>query len=114
MARFHQLFRCIGEAVCANGLKALAGLVPMGGVVFEIAENTCQRLRESQQDEQLAEFAGTSGELPAAIGLLCRNGAISRARSGVSLSAMSSNLALARPALLAEYRAWSAACKRSG
>jgi serine/threonine protein kinase len=53
MARFRLLLRCIGEAVCANGLRALAGLVPMGGVVYDVAENAYQRLREAQQDEQL-------------------------------------------------------------
>ena len=57
MPKIHQLFRCIGEAVCANGIKALAGLVPMGAVVFDIAENTCQRLRESQQDDLLTDLA---------------------------------------------------------
>jgi serine/threonine protein kinase len=53
MARLRLLFRCIGEAVCANGLKALAGLVPMGGVIYDVAEDACQRLREAQQEDQI-------------------------------------------------------------
>ena len=63
MARLRLLLRCIGEAVCANGLKALAGLVPMGGVIYEVAENACQRLREAQQEDQilaLVEAAATA------------------------------------------------------
>jgi serine/threonine protein kinase len=53
MARFRLLLRCVGEAVCANGIKALAGLVPMGGVIYEVAEYACQRLREAHQEEQM-------------------------------------------------------------
>src|SRR5262245_21125177 len=48
-----QLFRCVGEAVCANGLKALAGLVPLGAALYDIAENACQRLREASQEEHI-------------------------------------------------------------
>src|SRR5262249_49107882 len=60
MAALHHLFRCLGEAICNNGLKALAGLVPLGGVLYDVAENACQRLRESQQDDQLNELVAAA------------------------------------------------------
>jgi serine/threonine protein kinase len=65
MARLKLLFRCIGQAACANGLKALAGLVPLGGVLYEIAENACQRLREEEQDEQLRALMEAAAQAPA-------------------------------------------------
>jgi eukaryotic-like serine/threonine-protein kinase len=53
MPRFKLLFKCIGQAVCANGLKALAGLVPLGGVVYDVAADALQRLREERQDDEI-------------------------------------------------------------
>jgi molecular chaperone DnaK len=48
MARFGVLFRCLAEAICARGLRALVGLVPFGDVLFEVASDTLERLRRVQ------------------------------------------------------------------
>src|SRR5947209_59201 len=56
MARWKVLFKCIGQAVCANGVKALAGLVPFGAAVYDIADDACRRLREEKQEEQLRDL----------------------------------------------------------
>ncbi|MGL4553896.1 MAG: hypothetical protein ACRC33_22280, partial [Gemmataceae bacterium] len=48
MASFHRLMTYLGEAICARGLKTLAECVPLGGALFEIAENACERAREGQ------------------------------------------------------------------
>jgi serine/threonine protein kinase len=64
MPRLKVLFRCIGQAICANGLKALAGLVPLGGVVYDIAENACQRLHEEGQDEQIRALVEAAAQAP--------------------------------------------------
>lgn len=53
MARLQVLFRCIGEAVCAQGLRGLAGLVPFGEVVYDVARDALERFRRSQDQEQL-------------------------------------------------------------
>jgi serine/threonine protein kinase len=56
MAGLRDFLGCIGEAICANGLKALAGLMPLGGAVYEIAENVWHRLRESKQDKKIQQL----------------------------------------------------------
>ena len=37
MASFKILLRSIGEAVCAKGLRALAGAIPFGEVLYDVA-----------------------------------------------------------------------------
>jgi hypothetical protein len=53
MARWRVWFECVGKAVCAQGLKALVGLVPLGEALFDIAANALGWLREQRQEEQL-------------------------------------------------------------
>jgi serine/threonine protein kinase len=57
MAGFFQLFRCIGEAFCARGLRALADVVPLGGAVYEVAEYAWQRFNDLSRDEEVAQLA---------------------------------------------------------
>ena len=49
------LLRCIGEAVVARGLKALAGLVPMGEQIYNIAEEVIERYRKRQLEGQIRQ-----------------------------------------------------------
>jgi len=51
MAQFAVLFRCIGSALCAKGLKALVGLVPFGESLYEIAEETWKQFRQHHHDQ---------------------------------------------------------------
>ncbi len=65
------LMRCVAEAVMANGVKGLAGLVPGGGFLFEVATDTLRRLREEKRaaalrDEMLSAAAATFDEARAA------------------------------------------------
>src|SRR5262245_44782893 len=60
------LFRCIAQAVRAQGLRALADLVPFGGVLYDVAQDACQRLREEQQEEQLRALVEAAAQAPAA------------------------------------------------
>lgn len=46
------LFRCVGEAVCACGLRGLAGAVPFGEVLYDVAAGSLERFR---QERLLAE-----------------------------------------------------------
>jgi serine/threonine protein kinase len=56
MARFHLLIRCIGEAVVAQGIKGLMGLVPFGDRLYEIASDAHGRYRQfCQNQEALAQ-----------------------------------------------------------
>src|SRR4051794_28109123 len=57
MAGFFQLFRCIGEAFCARGLRVLAEAVPLGGAVYDIAELAWQRYNDAGRDEQVEQLA---------------------------------------------------------
>jgi serine/threonine protein kinase len=61
MSRLRFFLRCIGEAVCAKGLKALCSLVPMGEAVFEIAEDAYHRIkRNGEEKEQQAALAAVA------------------------------------------------------
>jgi hypothetical protein len=52
MASFHGLLRSIAEAVCAKGLRALAGAVPFGEVLFDVAGDAVERVRQQQNQEE--------------------------------------------------------------
>src|SRR5262249_24866810 len=64
MSKLGLFFRCIGEAVCAKGLKAICSLVPMGEFLYEVAEHTWGRMREHSQEEQLAALASAASATP--------------------------------------------------
>jgi hypothetical protein len=49
--------RCVGEAVAARGLRALAGLVPLGEQLFDIALETIERYRRRQIEGQIRQDA---------------------------------------------------------
>ncbi|HEY7156703.1 MAG TPA: protein kinase [Gemmataceae bacterium] len=42
------LLRCIGAAICAKGMRALAGAVPFGEVVYEVAAESLERFRQER------------------------------------------------------------------
>jgi serine/threonine protein kinase len=48
------LFRCLGQAVCARGLRALVGAIPFGEAVCDIAADAYERLRRESDEEKLA------------------------------------------------------------
>src|SRR5262249_15193235 len=61
MPKLRLLLRCIGEAVCVKGPKALLSLVPFGEVVYEVAEEAYRRLKQSgSQAEHLAAVAAAA------------------------------------------------------
>jgi serine/threonine protein kinase len=42
------LMRCVGAAVCAKGMRALAGVVPLGEVLYDVAADSWERFREQR------------------------------------------------------------------
>jgi eukaryotic-like serine/threonine-protein kinase len=42
------LFRCVGAAVCARGMRALAGAVPFGEVLYDVAADSLERFRQER------------------------------------------------------------------
>jgi serine/threonine protein kinase len=52
MAWVKVLFRSVGEALAAHGLRALAGAVPFGTVVYDVAAGAAERFRRYQDDEE--------------------------------------------------------------
>jgi hypothetical protein len=55
MLRVKLLLRCIGEAVCAHGLRGLAGVVPFGEVLYDVARDAYERFRHDQDEQQLRQ-----------------------------------------------------------
>jgi formylglycine-generating enzyme required for sulfatase activity len=51
MARWHVWLRCIGQAVVAKGLKALAQCVPFGEAFYDIAADALQRIKQEAKGE---------------------------------------------------------------
>jgi serine/threonine protein kinase len=68
MPRFLHLFRCIGNAVCKQGLRGLASLAPMGDVVFDIAADALNEYRGKGTEKELkAEVESVAQASPAEI-----------------------------------------------
>jgi serine/threonine protein kinase len=42
------LLRCIGAAICARGVRALAGAVPLGDVLYDVAAESLERFRQER------------------------------------------------------------------
>src|SRR5579872_4173891 len=58
MSALRILFRSIGEALCAEGLRALAGLVPFGAVAYDIASaaaNNFMKLRDEAKQRAVLQ-----------------------------------------------------------
>ena len=53
MALLRLVFRSIGEAVCAQGLRALVGAVPFGEVLYDVAYDAAQRFQGYRYQEQI-------------------------------------------------------------
>ena len=45
--------RCVGEAIVAQGMRGLMGLVPFGEQVFDVAANAIERYRHARLEQQL-------------------------------------------------------------
>jgi hypothetical protein len=46
--------RCVGEAVVAQGMRGLMGLVPFGEQVYDVAANAIERYRQARREQQMA------------------------------------------------------------
>jgi hypothetical protein len=46
--------RCLGEALMAQGMRGLLGIVPFGEQVYEVAANAIDRYRELRREKHLA------------------------------------------------------------
>jgi serine/threonine protein kinase len=55
MAGVKLLFRCVGEAVCAQGLRAVAGLVPFGDVAYDVAREAWERWERHRDEENIRD-----------------------------------------------------------
>src|SRR5438067_1353987 len=53
MPGFVHFLRCVGKAAVKHGVRALAGLVPMGGELYDIASDALADYRRDGKDEQL-------------------------------------------------------------
>jgi hypothetical protein len=77
--------RCIGQAVCAKGPKALLGLVPFGDVLWDVAEDACNRLRGRALAFGEAVLAGAAVEQAMLLvsAIACADGQAALAASAV-------------------------------
>src|SRR5437870_3866994 len=53
MPGFVHFLRCVGKAAVKRGLRALAGLVPMGGELYDIACDAWADYRGANKDAEL-------------------------------------------------------------
>jgi eukaryotic-like serine/threonine-protein kinase len=64
MLRLKILFQCLGQALCTQGARSLNGIVPFGDVIYQVAMDTVQRLREIRRDAEVRdslEWAASAG-----------------------------------------------------
>src|SRR5207302_451748 len=65
MARWRVWFECLGKAICAGGLRALMGVVPLGEGLYDIASNALEQLRHRAQEDQLQSILQDVAQAPA-------------------------------------------------
>jgi serine/threonine protein kinase len=53
MPRLRLLLRCIGEAICVEGIKILASAVPFGDALYEIGSEAWVRLRRHANEQEV-------------------------------------------------------------
>src|SRR5438874_8872745 len=53
MAGFVHFLRCVGKAVAKHGLRSLAGLVPLGDNLYDIACDALADYRRDDADERI-------------------------------------------------------------
>ena len=49
---FHFL-KCVGSAVATHGLRALANLIPLGDVIYDVASDALHNYRDESRDAEL-------------------------------------------------------------
>ncbi len=66
MPRFNFFFRCLAETIVAKGLKALAGLVPFGESLYQIAEGVLTRYRAQGKIDEISDDLAATAQASAA------------------------------------------------
>lgn len=64
MLRFKILLQSLAEALCTHGVRSLNGIVPFGEVIYQVAMDTVQRLREIRREGEVhdsLEWAASAG-----------------------------------------------------
>jgi Protein kinase domain len=64
MLRLKILMQCLGQALVTQGARSLNGIVPFGEVIYQVAMETVQRLREIRRDAEVhdsLEWAASAG-----------------------------------------------------
>jgi serine/threonine protein kinase len=65
MLRLVVFFRCLGKALYKKGLRALAGVVPFGEALYDVAEGTWEELRHQREEEARAALEEAAQASPA-------------------------------------------------
>jgi serine/threonine protein kinase len=55
MLGLKNLYQCLGQALCTQGARSLNGIVPFGDVIYQVAMDAVQRLRELRREEEMRE-----------------------------------------------------------
>src|SRR5262249_45676670 len=64
MLRLKILFQCLAQALATQGARSLTGIVPFGEVIYQVAMDTVQRLRDTRRDAEVRdslEWAASAG-----------------------------------------------------
>jgi hypothetical protein len=55
MLRLKILLQCLGQALATQGARSLTGIVPFGDVIYQVAMDTVQRMREARRDAEVRD-----------------------------------------------------------
>jgi hypothetical protein len=64
MLRLKILLQCLGESLSTQAARSLNGIVPFGEVIYQVAMDTVQRLRDTRRDTEVRdslEWAASAG-----------------------------------------------------
>jgi hypothetical protein len=64
MLRLKILLQCLAQALSTQGARSLNGIVPFGEVIYQVAMDTVQRLRDTRRDAEVRdslEWAASAG-----------------------------------------------------
>jgi hypothetical protein len=64
MLRLKILIQCLGQALCTQGARSLNGIVPFSEVIYQVAMDAIQRIREIRKPDEVhdsLEWAASAG-----------------------------------------------------
>jgi hypothetical protein len=64
MLRLKILLQCLGQSLCTQGARSLNGIVPFGEVIYQVAMETVQRLRDIRREGEVFDSLEWAASAP--------------------------------------------------